>query len=146
MKNTSILWIQLAAAIAAFGAAIHLAAIIGGPSWYVFFNAPAQVVASARDGTWLAPVSAGIIAVLMALCALYAISATGVIRRLPLIRLGLFSIATVCLLRAFVLFPLALKFPALWNTFELVAALVWATAGVGFALGFRVAKKTSGPS
>jgi hypothetical protein len=116
----------------------------GGDSWRLvlvcIFGAPPVIVASARDGTWLAPVSTAGIAVLMGLCALYAYSATGLMRRLPLLRPALASVAAVCLVRAFVLIPLAIKHPELVNTFEIVAAIVWATAGGGFALGYRAAR------
>lgn len=125
--------ILLAAGIAAVGCAIHLAAIAGGASWYAWFNAPPGVVASARAGTWLAPVSAAAIALLMAICALYACSAAGLVRRLPLLKTMLFGIATICLLRVVVLVPLAIRYPQLLNTFEVVAALVWGMAAVGFA-------------
>ncbi|NRR30519.1 hypothetical protein HSX11_09980 [Oxalobacteraceae bacterium] len=141
MKNWPTRWVQLAAAIAAIGAVIHLAAIVGGPSWYAYFGAPPQIVASARDGTWLAPVSAAIIAVLMGLCAAYACSGIALIRRLPLLRPVLASIAAVCLVRAFVLIPLAFTHAELRNTFEFGAALVWGLAGVGFAVGFSSTRK-----
>lgn len=127
--------LQVAAAIAAVGAMIHIAAIVGGPSWFEFFGAPPAVVASARAGTWLAPVGSLVIAGLMALCAAYAFSALGRVRRLPLLRLGLFAIASVCLLRSLALPLAALRWPQLINTFELVAATVWGLAGLGFALG-----------
>lgn len=107
-----------------------MAAIVGGASWYAFFGAPPAVVASARAGTWLAPASAAAIAALMALCAVYACSALGVVRRLPLLRTVLFAIATVCLLRGAILVPLAWLHPELRNTFDVVAA-----AGAGFAAG-----------
>jgi ABC-type polysaccharide/polyol phosphate export permease len=132
--------VLLAAGIAAFGAAIHLAAIVGGPSWYAYFGAPPSIVASARDGTWLAPVSAAMIAGLMALCALYACSAVRLIPRLPLLRPALASMAAVCLIRGFALIPLSFKYPELINTFEVVAAIIWSTAGVGFAAGFWAAR------
>jgi hypothetical protein len=140
MKTPSSWWVRLAIAIALFGAAIHVAAIVGGPSWYAFFGAPPAIVESARSGTWLAPIGAMVIVGLMAICAAYAASALGLIRKLPLLRLGLACIAAVCLLRAFVLIPLAVKHPELLNTFEVAAALVWALAGVGFAVGFRASR------
>lgn len=140
MKNSSIQWIFLAVVIALSGVFIHLAAIIGEPSWYAFFGAPPSIVASAREGTWIAPAGAAGIALLMGLCAAYACSAIGLVRRLPLLRPGLASIASVCLVRAFVLIPLAFKHSELLNTFEVVAAIVWATAGIGFAVGFRTAR------
>lgn len=133
-------WVYLAAAIAAVGVAIHLAALVAGPGWYVFFGAPPRIVESARAGTWLAPVSATVIAGLMALCAAYALSALGRIRQLALLRPGLAAIAAVCLLRALILPPLAIEHPELRNIFEFAAAAVWGLAGVGFAVGFRFAR------
>lgn len=127
--------LHVAAVIAAGGALIHVAAIAGGPSWFEFFGAPPAVVASARAGTWLAPVGSLVIAGLMALCAAYALSALGHVRRLPLLRLGLFAIASVCLLRTLALPLAALRWSQLINTFEVVAAAVWGAAGLGFAMG-----------
>lgn len=140
MKNAPSMWILLAAGIAACGVVIHLAAIIGGVSWYAFFGAPPTIVASAREGTWLAPVSAAGIAALMGICMLYALSAAGLMRRLPLLRQGLAGMATVFLVRAFILIQFAIKYPQLLNTFEVIAALVWATAGVGFVVGYRAVR------
>jgi hypothetical protein len=140
MKKTQTIWIYLAGIIALVGAAIHIAAIFGGASWYSYFGAPASVVQSARDGTWLAPVGALVIAGLMAICGAYAFSSIGVIRRLPLLRKGLAGMAIVCLLRALVLWPLMINHPDLRNTFEIVAAIVWGLAGVGFVFGFRLAR------
>lgn len=139
MKKTQTIWIYLAGIIALVGVVIHIAAIFGGASWYAYFGAPRSVVQSARDGTWLAPVSALVIAGLMAICAAYAFSALGVLRRLPLLRTGLAGMAIVCLLRALVLWPLMINHPNLRNTFEIVAAIVWGIAGVGFVFGFRLA-------
>lgn len=122
------------------GVAIHLAAIVLGPDWYAFFGAPPPVVASAREGTWLAPAGAVVIAFLMGLCGAYACSAIGLIRRLPLLRTALAGIAVICLVRALILVPLAIHDPALLTTFEVVAAIVWGIAGIGFAAGFLVAR------
>jgi len=137
MKSSSILWVYLSAAIALVGVVIHVGAVFGGASWYALFGAPPRIVASARAGTWLAPVSALVIAGLMAVCAVYAGSVIGLVRRLPLQRVAIATIAVVCLLRGLILPLLALTHAELWNTFEVVSALVWFLAGVGFAEGFR---------
>jgi hypothetical protein len=139
MKKYSIASIYLATLIAIAGVVIHVGAVIAGPSWFAFFNAPPQVLASARAGTWLAPISALVIAGLMGICALYAASVVGLVRRPPLQRAGLLAMAAVCLLRALILPPLAINHPELRNTFEIVSALIWFAAGVGFAAGFRLA-------
>ena len=140
MKKVHVRLICLAAAISTLGVAIHVAAIAGGPPWYVFFGAPPMIVASAREGTWLAPVSTAGIALLMGICAVYACSALGVVRRLPLLRTMLAGIASVCLIRALVLVPLAFTHPELLNLFEVIAALIWGTAGIGFVAGFLMTK------
>jgi hypothetical protein len=133
----------LAAAIAIIGSLIHVAAIPAGPAWYAYFGAPAGVVASARDGTWPAPAGALVIALLMATCAWYACAALGTVRRPPLLRTGLATMAVICLVRALLLPPLAFTHPELRNTFEVVAAIVWGLAGLGFALGVRAARKST---
>ncbi len=133
-------WVYLAMLIAVVGVIVHVGAVIAGPSWFVFFNAPASVLASAREGTWLAPVSTLAIAGLMAACAWYAAAALGLVWRPPLLRVGLAAMAAVCLLRALALPTLAIGHPELRNTFEVVAALVWGAAGVGFAVGFYISK------
>ncbi|MBB2483722.1 hypothetical protein H5407_00625 [Mitsuaria sp. WAJ17] len=74
----------------------------------------------------------------MGLCGLYAASALGWLRRLPLLRTGLAAMAAVCLLRALLLIPLAWWHPALLSTFEVTAALVWGLAGLGLAQAFRI--------
>ncbi|STQ91660.1 hypothetical protein [Iodobacter fluviatilis] len=84
MKQSNSLLVYLALLIAIAGVVIHAGAVIAGPSWYAFFNAPPSVIASARAGTWLAPVNTLIIAGLMAICALYAASVVGLIGRPPL--------------------------------------------------------------
>ncbi|MBS0160933.1 MAG: hypothetical protein JSR27_11965 [Proteobacteria bacterium] len=146
MKSPSIWFVYFSAIIALAGVAIHVGAVFGGASWYAFFGAPPSIVASARAGTWLAPVSALVIAVLMGICAVYAGSVLGFVRRPPLQRAALATIAAVCLLRALVLPPLAFSHPELRNTFEVVAALVWFIAGIGFGTGFRLSNGSAGPN
>jgi len=136
-------WVFLATAIAVIGVLIHVAAVFAGASWFEFFGAPPSVVASARAGTWLAPVSALAIATLMGTCAFYGASAVGLVRRPPLQRQGLAGMATVCLVRALLLPVLAVRHPELRNTFEVAAAAVWFVGGVGFAVGFRITKARS---
>lgn len=138
MKITFRSWTALAAGISFVGAAIHVLALFGGASWYAFFHAPPQIVESAKAGTLLAPVSAIVIAVLMAMCGTYALSAGQYIVRLPLLKTGLLAIGALCLLRGLLLIPAILKRPDLVDTFEVVAALVWALAGIGFVQGFRL--------
>jgi hypothetical protein len=133
MKQTRVWLVYLAILIALAGVVIHVGAVIAGPSWFVFFNAPPSVVASARAGTWLAPLSTLIIAALMGLCVLYAASGAGLVRRMPLLRRGLAGMATVCLARALGLPVLAIPHPELRNTTPLRWSAHW--SGAWLALG-----------
>lgn len=123
------------AGIAIFGALIHWIAPLLGPDWYAFLTAPNWVVESARRGTWDAPVGGAIIGGLMFLCALYAFSATGLMRRLPLMRTALCVISTICLVRGLLLIPLLIKVPERLTAFDITASVVWFIAGLCFLLG-----------
>jgi hypothetical protein len=126
----------LSAAIAAFGAGLHVVALLAGPAWIKFFRAPPAVVASAEAGTWLAPVSTLAIAFAMAICTVYALSAVGKLPRLPFLRLVMSGIALICSLRVLILIPLALWRPDLIDTFEMIAVVFWFFGGFGFVQFF----------
>lgn len=127
--------LQAATAIALLGVAVHLAAVSAGPEWYAWFGAPPFVVRSALEGTWIAPVGALLIAILMGVCAWYGAAALSWVRRPWLHRTSLWAMAAVCLLRAAVLPLLLPSFPDLLSAFEVIAALLWGLAGAGFAVG-----------
>jgi len=126
--------------ISVSGVVIHVGAMFAGLSWFTFFNAPSSVVESYKSGTWLAPLSCLVISSLMGACAYWAASPLGWVRRPPLQRPGLAAMSTVCLVRALLLPALAISHPELRNAFEIVAALVWGLAGIGFAFAFTLAK------
>ncbi|GAB7127213.1 hypothetical protein JCM19000A_17200 [Silvimonas sp. JCM 19000] len=130
--------IVLAVLISLCGVVIHIGAIFVGLSWLRFFNAPQSVLSSYEAGTWLAPVSCLVIAGLMGTCAYYAASALDVVRRPPLQRTGLLLMSAICVVRAALLPILAIRHPELRNTFEILAALIWGSAGVGFIVSFFV--------
>jgi hypothetical protein len=92
-------WLLLAAALCTLGSALHLACIAGGPDWYRAFGAGEPMARMAERGSPIpAILTMGIAAILM-IWAAYALSAAGVITRLPLLPLGLMVIAAVLLLR-----------------------------------------------
>lgn len=119
--------------IAAMAAVWHLLMIIGGPGWYSFAHAPYYIVESARQRTLVAPVAAILIATLMFTCTLYAFSGAGIIRKIPLLKSALITIAVICLTRALVTIPYLVKSKLdIWN---LVASSGWFFVGVCFLLG-----------
>lgn len=136
-RNT---WLYFAGIAAFLGGLLHIVAWIAGPDWIAFFQAPAEIVESARQGTWLAPVSSLVITGLMWLCSFYAFSGAGIFPRAYLLRTGLCVIAAICILRGVIAIPLLLWHPILWNHlgwFELIASLIWFSIGVSYAVGFR---------
>ncbi|QBB69499.1 hypothetical protein ELE36_03400 [Pseudolysobacter antarcticus] len=133
------------------GGLLHVVALIGGPRWIAAIGAPPWVVQSAQRGTWIAPVGALVITVLMWLCSAYAFSGAGMLRRLPLLRTGLFSIALVCILRGIVLVPLVvylhLELMAHIGSFEIIASMIWLIIGLFFAFGLHgMPRKHRNPS
>jgi len=123
----------LGALISACAAIWHLLCIIGGPSWFEFARAPKELVESAKQGTWLAPVGAIFIAVLMFTCSLYALSATRIIKKLPLIKTALVVISSLCLVRGLIVVPYLMKFG--FDMWEFIAAIVWFFVGLCYLIG-----------
>ena len=121
---------------------LHVAMIVGGADWYRFFGAGERMARmAARGSPYPALVTAGIAAVL-AVWALYALSAAGVIRRLPLLRPALAAIAAVFLARGILGIPLVLLVddPYLSQlrgrmTFMVVTSLVCVALGLCYAVG-----------
>ena len=120
--------------IAGFAALWHLLMIVGGPNWYAFARAPLYVVQSAKEGTFIAPVGAVAIAVLMFTCTAYSFSGAGVFRKIPLLKLALPTISFICLVRGLYISPVFFSLKAL-GTWHLIASAVWFFVGICFLLG-----------
>lgn len=60
-KNNKNTWLTLAGSGAFLGGLLHIVALIAGPDWIAFFQAPALIVESAHQGTWVAPVASLVI-------------------------------------------------------------------------------------
>lgn len=119
--------------IAAATAIWHLLCIAGGPSWYAFARAPGIVIHSAKQGTLLAPLSTAVIAGLMFTCAAYAFSGAGLIKKIPLLKTALVTIAFICLVRALSTVPYLIS--SHLDMWELVASSGWFFVGVCFLMG-----------
>ena len=127
--------------IAGFAALWHLLMIIGGPNWYAFSRAPLYIVESAKEGTFIAPVGAVAIAVLMFICTAYAFSGAGVFGKIPLLKLALPTISLICLVRGLYISPIFFQLKAL-GAWHLIASAIWFFVGICFLFGtfnqFRV--------
>ncbi len=145
-------YLLLVGNVACAGAALHVAIIFGGPDWYAFFGAPRGLVEMARAGNVRAPISCMVIAAFLALLAAYAFSGAGVIRRLPLLRLGLACIAMVLILRGLLFIPLIVWRPGALSgicdcrdvdAFIIVTSALCFALGLGYALGAMAAPGNS---
>ena len=98
--------LMLAASSNFFIAALHILIIAFGPSWYRYFGAPPMAEMIER-GSLLLPTLLTLIGVLVfAIMGFYALSALGIVRRLPLLRTGLVCIGSMFVLRSILLVPL----------------------------------------
>lgn len=122
----------------------HVGAIFGGHEWFAFIGAPDGVVAMARAGKRYPTLVALFIALVCLLWASYAFSGAGLVRRLPLLRTGLFLIAAGMIVRAIgfiavlAVSPQALDFICGCNgidTMVLVTSAICLAIGVGIAVG-----------
>ena len=120
--------------IASASAIWHLLCILGGPTWFMFARAPQQVIDSAQQGTLLAPVSTVVVASLMFACAVFAFSAAGLIRKVPLLKSALITIAVLCTLRGLIAIPTFVNSTGL-DIWQIVASIIWLYVGICFIAG-----------
>lgn len=129
-------WLLTAGMMSAAASLLHLACIVGGPSWYRFFGAGEPIARAAERGSWIpALLTLGIAAVLAAWVA-YALSGAGLFRPLPLLRTALVAITAVYLLRGLALFfPSAMSRPDLSPAFMIWSSLIVLAIGVVHLVG-----------
>lgn len=132
MKNV---WLVAAGLLSSAASVLHVATIIGGPNWYRFFGAGEEMARAAERGSVVPALVTAAIAAILAVWALYAFSAAGLVRRLPLIRTALVLITGVYLLRGLALIPLLALKPHRVDTFSIVSSLIVLCYGVTYAAG-----------
>lgn len=120
--------------IASLSAVWHLLCILGGPSWFVFARAPQQIIDSAQQDTLLAPISTVVVASLMFACTVFSFSAVGFVRKVPLLKPALITIATLCTLRGLIVIPSFVTSTG-FDIWQIVASTVWFYVGICFIAG-----------
>ena len=124
------------AALSAIAAVMHLAVIVGGPSWYRFFGAGERMARLAeRRSSVPTVVTLGIAAVLLVWAA-YAASAAGLLTPLPLTAAALVAITSVYVARGLAIVPAALV-PRLRTPFNLWSSAICLAIGLVHAVGLR---------
>ena len=123
-----------AAALSALAALLHVAVIAGGPAWYRFFGAGERMARLAEAGSVRPTLITLGIATILGVWALYAASAAGAIRPLPLTAAALVAITTIYVLRGLAIVP-ATVMPALRTPFNLWSSAICLAIGVMHAIG-----------
>jgi len=125
----------LGGGLSAIAAALHLAIIVGGPTWYRFFGAGEPMAEMAARGESYPTIITLCIAAVLTIWAAYAFSGAGLLPRLPLLRTALIAISTIYLLRAVLFIP----FMAMINTpitpFAVWSSLIVLVYGLAYAIG-----------
>ena len=128
-------WLVAAGLLSAAASLLHFATIVGGADWYRFFGAGEEMARAAERGSVMPGLVTAAIATILGIWALYAFSAAGLVRRLPLMRTALVLITGVYMLRALALVPLLALKPQLVDTFAMVSSLIILCYGVTYAVG-----------
>ena len=135
--KTGFALLLIAATIAFATALAHLSCIFLGPECYSAQMAPPVVVESAKANTLLAPVGTVIVSAIFGVLGCYALSGAKLLPRLPLLNIGIYAIATVCIIRGLLPLQYWLRFPDRVDTDVLIVGLVWLFVGLCYVLGFR---------
>ena len=123
--------------LSGIAALLHIAIIIGGPQWYRFFGAGEELASMAEKGSWYPAVLTFGIAVVLLLWALYAFSGAGLIRRFPLLKVGLVVISAVYLIRGLAFIPAYFVKPEIVDDFLIWSSLICLVYGFSYAIGTR---------
>jgi hypothetical protein len=127
-------WLKIAAGLSFFMAACQTVISLS-PAAAAYFQAPPPLL----EDRWRLFLFGEAAALVMVIFGLYALSGAGIIRRLPLLRLGLIGISTLFLLRGLlVIFSLLVILGLLQGQLLIqgeISTLVFLAAGVSFGLG-----------
>lgn len=118
-------------------ALLHVAIVIGGPQWYRFFGAGEELATMAEKGSWYPAVLTFGIAVVLLIWALYAFSGAGLIRRLPLLKVGLVVISAIYLIRGIAFIPAYIVKPEIVDEFLVWGSFICLVYGFAYTMGTK---------
>ena len=123
--------------LSGLAALLHLGCIAFGAPWYRFLGAGEQMAQMDLAGHWYPTVATLVITTILLAWSLYAFSAAGVLRKLPLVRWVLCDITGVYLLRGVAFVPLMPYFPGNSFTFWVMSSAICLAFGVVHLIGLR---------
>jgi len=131
----------IAATCSALVAIAHLGCIVFGADWYRFFGAGEAMAKMAEAGHWYPTVVTLVIVALLSIWSLYALSGARVIKRLPLLRLGLIVISAIYILRGIAFIGIMPMFPENSLMFWFISSSI--SLSIGLLYGFGTYKSWS---
>jgi putative oxidoreductase len=132
--NRPLIFGGIMSVLAAF---LHIAIIIGGPEWYLFFGAGEKMATLAGQGSLVPTVSTlGIFTVLF-IWGIYAFSGAGFIKKLPFLKPALLIISGIYLIRGLALFPVWIVKPEFISGLHVWSSLACLVIGFSYAIGTR---------
>lgn len=137
MRERANPWLIAAGAGSALAALLHLGCIAFGAPWYRFFGAGERMAQLAIAGSPYPTVVTLLIASVLTIWALYALSGAGAIRRLPLLRSALCAITAVYLLRGVVALPFVAQLPERSPAFWYWSSAICLVLGAVHLIGLR---------
>lgn len=132
-------FLVVGASLSALAAALHLGCIAFGAPWYRLLGAGEGMARMAAAGHWYPTVATLVIAGMLSLWSLYALSGAGLLRRLPLLRVVLIAITGIYLLRGIAFVPLMAHFPGNSMSFWYASSATCLVFGIVHAIGIRQA-------
>jgi hypothetical protein len=124
-------------ALSIVAALLHVAIVIGGSQWYRFFGAGEELATMAEKGSWYPAVLTFGIAVVLLIWALYAFSGAGLIRRLPLLKVGLVVISAIYLIRGIAFIPAYIVKPEIVDEFLVWSSFICLVYGFAYTMGTK---------
>ena len=125
------------AILSAIVAVLHIGCIIFGAPWYRFFGAGEKMAMLADKGSWQPTIITSVIVIVLFTWSLYALSAAGVIAKLPLLRWVLCAITTIYLIRGILGFFLITNPLGRSAEFWLFSSVICLSFGIVHLIGLK---------
>jgi len=105
--------------------------------------APEIIIESAEQGTYLAPLVTIFVSAIFVVFGLYSLSGAGVIRKLPLLKFGIYSIALLCTIRGVLPLQFWLRYPDEIGSTAIIYGVGWLFSGLLLFFGYYSIQKSA---
>ena len=119
----------------------HLSCLYFGPECYAVQLAPTELVESAKNGTYLAPLLNIIGSTIFIVIGLYALSGAGVMRKLPLLKIAIYSVSLLSIVRGILPLQKILRDPGSFSDAHFYYGIGWLVTGLLFLIGFIICNR-----